>query len=207
MGDAFEELKRIADRNVAIFRAPKHRPVVLIENFGIPRTTLANWLTSNEFPDLDASRGHAEGKTRLFSARDVMLLSGVAGLTAIGVPMDLAKDIAKVVVINFESAIASVQMASRSGDKIIWRHKEGTWAVVTCIVLEPPGPLVRDVSVWSRKRGWHEDPDLEPSDIPSAHVVWKVNDFVAQTSEKLGMIIVTPRQRGELSPDGESYLE
>src|SRR2546423_11594395 len=85
--------RAIAERSIAFFSTPRLPPNLLTNTLRIPRTTLTNWLTKGEF-DLDADRNRQGRETRLFSARDAVLLAAAAEFVAVGVPLGFAKDTA-----------------------------------------------------------------------------------------------------------------
>lgn len=88
MEKRFRELER---EQVAKLRVPKFAAKILTRRIGIRQSTLTNWLTRDVF-DLDADRHRPTKKeTRLYSARDALLLACASYFVASGTPLRTAK--------------------------------------------------------------------------------------------------------------------
>jgi hypothetical protein len=127
-GELEAGFKAIAESSIAYFTAPRFAPKILTGKLGVPRTTLNNWLTNKEF-DLDADRHRKGRETRLFSARDSVLLAAAAQFGAVGVPLAVAKGIASTVCTQIVWSLSHVQMSTARSELIIFRDSDHSWHV------------------------------------------------------------------------------
>lgn len=154
--------RAVAERSIAFFTTPRFPPKLLTNTLGIPRTTLTNWLTKGEF-DLDADRNRQGRETRLFSARDAVLLAAAAEFVAVGVPLGFAKDTAHRVADKIAEWMRSVQMMAPGSELIIYRAANE----------------------------WHVVPKSRaPDKLPALHLQFDIAAFAKKVLDELGVTMV-----------------
>jgi hypothetical protein len=143
----------LAERNIAFFTAPRFPPKLLTNRLGIPRTTLTNWLSKGEF-DLDADRNRQGRETRLFSARDIVLLAAAAEFVGIGVPLGFAKDTAQRVCDQIAEWMGSIQMRAPGSSELVIYRAANEWHVVPKSSVPEKLPALRlefDILAFAKK--------------------------------------------------------
>jgi hypothetical protein len=152
----------IAERSIAFFSTPRFPPKLLTSRIGIPQTTLTNWLSKGEF-ELDADRNRRGRETRLFSARDAVLLAAAAEFVAVGVPLGFAKDTAHRICDQIMHWMGSPQMMAPGSELIIYRAANE----------------------------WHVVPKSSaPDKLPALHLEFDIVGFAKKVLDELGVTMV-----------------
>ena len=182
-------------RSVDSFTAPRFRTRVLTTKLGIPASTLSNWLTGNVF-ELDGDK-HREGKGvhRLFSARDVVLLSAAAQVASIGIPWTVTKAVAETIVTEIISSInGSLQLHVQCFELAVFRRGKDWWVVPRLGAEPPEGAQFRPRQIagtvfasgeWKQVTGESGVPDAPP-----VHIVFNLAGFSKQVLAELGIVVV-----------------
>jgi hypothetical protein len=158
--DLEANFRRLAERNIAFFTASRFPPKLLTNRLGIPRTTLTNWLSKGEF-DLDADRNRQGRETRLFSARDAVLLAAAAEFVGIGVPLGFAKDTAQRVCDQIVEWMGSIQMMARGSSELV---------------------------IYRAANEWHAVPKSSvPDKLPALHLEFDIAAFAKKVLDELGV--------------------
>lgn len=184
------EVKKMKERQMRGLAAPMFAPRILIEKLSIPRTTLNNWHVNRQF-DLDADR-EREG-FRLYSARDAVLLCAASQLVAIGAPLSIASDIAKLAWGMFNNMLGTVlALAASETDRfsiVAFRHQNEWWRF-TCFSTE-----LRKAEVL-RDNDWLSVEPTAAPEIPPVRIVFELSDFFGHVLPRLGYELVWPETSG-----------
>jgi hypothetical protein len=184
----------VAARTVHSFTLPRFPPRLLINELGIARSTLANWLTGKIF-ELDADKDRKDKRfSRLFSARDAVLLSAAAQLTAIGAPHAVSKFVAEMIAAEIVSSIGGPQLRIPSLEWVIFRRTNTWWLIPRISLNAPKGTQLPPIEIAAKvfaSGEWKDvaiDGDLP--DAPPVHIVFDLVNFSRHVLGQLGTTII-----------------
>jgi hypothetical protein len=196
VGGLKRRFSRLAMRSVESFSTPRFRPHVLTSELGISPSTLANWLTG-EALKLDANRNRkGKGEHRLFSARDVVLLSAAAHVAALGGPFAVTKTVAEVVVAEIISSIdGGPELRIPPLELLVFRGQK-TWWVVHRFRADgsegiqfPSRKIVGKVFASDEWKDITIDDDVP--DTPPVHIVFDVATFSRDVLGALNIMVMS----------------
>jgi hypothetical protein len=183
LGQLRSQLDSLQRQHLSNLSMPLYAPKLLISKCGIARKSLDNWharegFKSDEFVlDADAQRGSE--RNRLYSARDALLISTVLDFSANGVPLPVAKRVAKLAV---DCILEMPIIASASQPKIIVFNRDSEWWVV------PDGQT--RAKVFSKDGEWREENIGDRlADAPPLRMVFDIPEFASRVFAKLGLAL------------------
>jgi hypothetical protein len=197
-----------AARSREAFTRPQFSTRHVIQNAGVVRTRLTNWLTQKTF-ELDADRERQGNAARLFSARDEILLAAASSLVDIGLPLEVARLLALETAHSmskrfmpqnrFEGGNAYT-VFRRGGDWIVARDFLGNMSRARNMQL-PPGKLP-PVTAQILSRGKWSEEMIPATDVPPGCIIFDGEEFADRMVHKIGGIFLTtaqsaPKQRRE----------
>jgi hypothetical protein len=200
-----------AVRSQEAFIRPQFPTRHVIQNAGVVRTRLTNWLTQRAF-ELDADRERQGNTARLFSARDEILLAAASSLVDIGLPFDVAHRLA-LETANSVSKRFMPQSSFRDGNAYTIFRRGSDWIIARDLLGNmtrarnmqlPPGPHPPITArIFSRGK-WSEEM-IPATDIPPGRIIFDGEEFADLIARKIGGIfltaprpnIPTPKRSGE----------
>jgi hypothetical protein len=181
------DLERILERQhsrlSALMRTPAYGAKILTGRLGIPQSMLTNWLTRKVF-DLDADQHRTAAETRLYSARDAIMLAHAARLAAFGLPMSAAKPLAE----RFAGAVPAYFLPRAStfaGDEMRVFPRGNEWVVARYSHDDSKGKKTFNTETLST--GWAEE--ISEDQIPRHGLIIEPLRFTIEVLAALGQSI------------------
>lgn len=177
------------------FSMPLYSPKVLIAKCGITRKSLDNWHAREGSKDdgfvLDADAARGEERNRLYSKRDVLLLSGALNFSALGAPLPVAKRAAKLLVDCVAETRITMSIIQQQPMLIVFRRDDEWWIVPTSGSPEISSDVQErqvPAKVYSPREGtWREETIGERlADAPPLRMVLDVVEFGGRVLANLG---------------------
>lgn len=185
LDDAIAQLEQLAEAQRRDFVRPRIPARILIEDLNIPRSNLDNWNARKVF-NLDADLNREGDKSRLYSARDSLVLKTANEVSGLGVPLavgqTLGRLLAEYVMHGMGRVTAFASRATRGDDRtsvMLFRH-DGKWQMIHYRPGNPEGPRMQfEQDQWKLVQGEY----WALKNPPPVRIEIEVDDFIRDVLE------------------------